>query len=82
MMIDQEINRVLKTYGSALERNEKRSLVEILDLSKRHSDACSEAVRLVPMHAILMTVLLEREKILLKLMQEVNELSSGESSEK
>lgn len=82
MMIDQEINRVLKTYGSALERNEKRSLAEILDLSKRHSDACSEAVRLVPMHAIMMTVLLEREKILLKLMQEVDELSSGESSEK
>ena len=75
MMINQEVNRVLKTYGGALEKKERRKLEEILDLSKKHPDACSEAVRLVPMHAILMTVVLEREKKLHELLQDVGELA-------
>ena len=66
---------MLKTYGRELEKNERKTLGKILELAKRHPDAFSEALRLVPMHAILMTVLLEREKKLYELMQDVDELS-------
>ena len=75
MMINQEVDRVLKTYGRELEKSERKTLGEILELAKKHPDACSEALRLVPMHAVLMTVLLEREKKLYELMQHVDELS-------
>ena len=62
MIIDREIYRVMRTFGKELSRRDKEALLEVLNRSKRHSDAISEAVRLVPMQAVLMVVLLEQEK--------------------
>ena len=66
MVIDSEVNRLASAYGSKLARKEKLELKSILELSKRHTHACSEAVRLFPFEAVLLAVLLEREKMLLK----------------
>ncbi len=64
MIIDKEIAFTVQTYGKKLGKREKGELNEILQLCKRHSHACSEAVRLIPMHAMLIAVLLEQEKML------------------
>jgi len=65
MVMDREIALIEQTYGKKLEtKRDREELDYILQLSKRHSHACSEAVRLIPMHAILMAILLEEEKTL------------------
>jgi hypothetical protein len=65
MVIDSEASNISTFYGKKLEDKKDRvRLNQILSLSKRHSHACSEAVRLFPIEAILMAVLLERQKII------------------
>ena len=65
MVIDSETTRVMRSYGKNLEdKRDKLRLNELLNLSKRHSHACSEAVRIFPIQSILMAVLLERQKLL------------------
>lgn len=68
MLMDMEIERVMKSYGKNLSRSDKESLYDALQLSKKHVDAFGESVRLVPAHAILITVLLEQEEQLQSLM--------------
>ncbi|MHB8566219.1 MAG: hypothetical protein ACYC7D_03610 [Nitrososphaerales archaeon] len=68
MVIDSETSRVMRSYGKKLENKKDRvRLNYLLNLSKRHSHACSEAVRIFPMQSILMALLLERQKALDKL---------------
>src|SRR5579885_2131508 len=65
MVMDQEIDRIMKTYGKKLpSKKEREELYEVLQLSKRHSHSCSEAVRLVPMHAMLLAIILEQGKMI------------------
>ena len=65
MVIDSETTRVMRSYGKNLEdKRDKLRLDELLNLSKRHSHACSEAVRIFPLQSILMAALLERQKLL------------------
>jgi hypothetical protein len=64
MVIDSEQRKIRDFYGKNLEnKRDRERLDRILNLSKRHSHACSEAVRLFPLESILMAVLLERQKI-------------------
>jgi hypothetical protein len=64
MVIDSEQRKIRDFYGKNLEdKRDRERLNRILSLSKRHSHACSEAVRLFPLESILMAVLLERQKI-------------------
>ena len=68
MVIDSEASNILTFYGGKLENKKDRvRLDRILNLSKRNSHACSEAVRLFPIESILMSILLERQKIIEKL---------------
>jgi hypothetical protein len=41
---------------------EQRALYDVLQLCKKHTQACGQAVRLVPFHGILMSLMLEQEK--------------------
>jgi hypothetical protein len=72
MVIGQEIDRVMRTFGKGLSsKREKELLNETLQLCEHYSYACSKAVKLVPMRSILMAIVLEHEKKLESLMQEL-----------
>ncbi len=65
MVIDSELGKIHSFYGKKLEdKRDRERLSLILSLSKRHSHACSEAVRCFPTEAILMALLIERQKII------------------
>jgi hypothetical protein len=72
MIIGQEIDRVMRTFGKGLSsKKEKELLNETLQLCEHYSYACSMAVKLVPMRSILMAIVLEHEKKLQGLLQEI-----------
>ena len=63
MMIDIETRRVMSSFGRYLhDKKDRERLLNLLNLSKRHSHAGSEAIRLFPLEAILLSILLERQK--------------------
>ena len=63
MMIHIETRRVMSSFGRYLhDKKDRERLLNLLSLSKRHSHAGSEAVRLFPLEAILLSILLERQK--------------------
>ena len=68
MVISEEINRVLRTFGKNLPKREKLLLLETLQLCDKNSQACSAAVKLVPMRSMMLAVILEREKQLEKML--------------
>ena len=73
MVIDQEIEVLARTFGKKLPDKEERKLLrDTLQLCKRHSHSCSESVRLVPMHSILLAILLEQEKSLNEITNEIS----------
>jgi hypothetical protein len=83
MMIQIETDAFLRSYGKGLSgKQEQRALYDILQLCKKHTQACGQAVRLVPFHGILMSLMLEQEKQLRKLTDEMTALSSNSSIER
>ncbi len=75
MVIGQEIDRIIRTYGKALSsKQEKELLNQTLQLCEKYSYACSKAVKLVPMHSILMAIILAHEKEIELMAQELEEL--------
>jgi len=68
MVISEEINRVLRTFGKNLPKREKLLLLETLQLCDKNSQACSAAVKLVPMRSMMLAIILEREKQLEKML--------------
>ena len=82
MVIQQQVDRVMRTYGKKLPSREDRILLRnILDLCDSHSHACSRAVKLVPMRSILMAIVLEREKMLRKMLEESQQAPMIEGEE-
>jgi hypothetical protein len=82
MMIQIETDAFLRSYGKGLSgKLEQRALYNLLQLCKKHTQACGQAVRLVPFHGILMSLMLEQEKQLRKLTDEMTALSSNSSLE-
>ena len=76
MLIQGEIDLFLRTYGKGLSGDRERdALYNVLQLCKKHTQACSQAVRLVPFHAILMSLIFEQQKQLLALIDETSSLS-------
>ncbi len=76
MIIGQEIDRIMRTFGKGLpSKKEKELLNETLQLCEHYSYACSRAVKLVPMRAILMAIILEHGKKIEALVQQVESLS-------
>ena len=75
MLIQEEIDSFLRTFGKGLSSDRDRSMLyNVLQLCKKHTQACGQAVRLVPFHAILMSVILEQQKQLIALTDEVMNL--------
>ncbi len=64
MVISEEIARVMRTFGKKLSKKEKLVLLEMLQFCDKNSQACSAAVKLVPMRSVLLAVILERERLL------------------
>ena len=63
MVIDIETRRVMSYFGRCVhDKKDREKLLKLLNISKRHSHAGSEAVRLFPLEAILFATLLERQK--------------------
>ena len=78
MLIQEEIDLFIRTYGKGLSsEREKEALYNVLQTCKKHMPACNQAVRLVPFHAILMSVVLEQEKQLKELVDEFSILAHG-----
>ncbi len=78
MLIEQEVDFFLRTYGRGLSsKREREALYDVLQLSKKHTPACSQAVRLVPFHAILMSIVFEQEKQLRRLVDEFSTLEAN-----
>ena len=76
MLIQEEVDLFLRTYGKGLSsQREREAVYNLLQLCKKHTQACSQAVRLVPFHAILMSLILEQQKQLLTLIDETSSLS-------
>ena len=76
MLIQEEIDLFLRTYGRGLTGKQEREMMyNILQLCKKHTQACNQAVRLVPFHAILMSLIFEQQKQLLALIDETSSLS-------
>ena len=69
MVISEEIDRAMRTFGKKLPKREKLLLLETLQLCDKNSQACSAAVKLVPMRSMLLAVILEREKQLQKMLE-------------
>jgi hypothetical protein len=61
MVISKEVTRVMRTFGKKLSKKEKLLLLEMLQFCDKNSQACSAAVKLVPMRSVLLAVILERE---------------------
>lgn len=80
MLIKEEVDLFLRTYGKGLSgQREKETLYNLLQLCKKHTQAWSQAVRLVPFHAILMSLILEQQKQLLLLIEETTKLTPKQS---
>ena len=80
MLIQEEIDLFLRTYGKGLSgEREREALYNTLQFCKKHTQACSQAVRLVPFHAILMSMILEQQKQLGLLTEEVTALSPDDA---
>lgn len=78
MVIGQEIDRVLRTFGKGLSsKKEKELLNETLQLCERYSYACSTSTKLLPMRSIIMAIILEHEKCLQSLLSELEATSSS-----
>jgi hypothetical protein len=76
MLIQEEIDLFLRTFGKGLSSDrERQALYNMLQFCKKHTQACSQAVRLVPFHAILMSLILEQQKQLELLTGEVMTLA-------
>lgn len=74
MVINQEINRIMRTFGKKLSKEEKAILNQTLQRSEHYSFACSKALKLVPIRSILMAIILDHEKKIRSLTQEIEEL--------
>ena len=70
MVIAEETTRVMQTFGRKLPKKEKLLLLEMLQFCDKNSQACSAAVKLVPMRSILLAVILERERLLESLVRD------------
>ena len=73
MVIDREIERIMQTFGRGLTKQDRELLNETLQLCTRHSQACSEATKLVPTRAIFLAVFLEQEKRLQALVEKLEQ---------
>jgi hypothetical protein len=63
MVIGQEIDRIMRTYGKRFSSKQEKALLnQTLQLCENYSYACSKAIKLVPMHSILMAIILDHEK--------------------
>ena len=76
MLIQEEIDLFLRTYGKGLSgEREREAVYNMLQVCKRHTQACGQAVRMVPFHAILMSLILEQQKQLGLLTDEITTLA-------
>jgi hypothetical protein len=78
ILLQKETNLFLRTYGKGLSsEREREALYNVLQLWKKQTQACSQVVRRVPFHAILMSLLLEQQKQLVDLTDEITALSEN-----
>jgi hypothetical protein len=69
MVISQEISHAMQTFGKKLPKSDKLLLLETLQLCDKNSQACSAAVKLVPMRSIMLAIIIERERQLQKMLE-------------
>jgi hypothetical protein len=77
ILLQKEMNLFLRTYGKGLSSERREALYNVLQLCKKHTQACSQVVRRVPFHAILMSLLLEQQKQLVDLTDKITALSEN-----
>lgn len=71
ILVQQETELFLKTYGKGLSIRERELLYDLFQLCKKYIPSISQAVRLVPFHAILISILLEQEREILAVTNEI-----------
>jgi hypothetical protein len=72
MIIAREIDRVMRSYGSALpSRQEKACLNQTMQSCENYSYACSKALKLVPIRSIMFAIILDQEKEMQSITQDL-----------
>ncbi|HJU34045.1 MAG TPA: hypothetical protein VJ695_02880 [Nitrososphaera sp.] len=68
-----------KTFCNALDKSEKKDFDEMWDIAKNYMSACSNAVQLVPLHPIVISILFHHYKELKQCIMEVEQMALAPS---
>jgi hypothetical protein len=71
MQIDFEIERLVAKFGKDLDRKKRDKLRLMLDQSKKHSMASSQATSLFPVYSMIMAILCVQNEVLNDLEEEL-----------
>lgn len=72
MIISQEIDRVMRTYGKMLSSKQQKELLnQTLQQCEYYSWACSKALKLVPMRSIIFAIILAHEREMQSIAQDL-----------
>lgn len=64
-------------FRRALRKEDQRAFDEMFDIVKYHSAACAYASRSVPMESIVVSILIEHQKTIARLREQVKELQKA-----
>ena len=81
MVISEEIAHAIRTFGKKLPKREKLLMLETLQLCDKNSQACSAAVKLVPMRSMMLAIILEREKQFQKMFETLGRVNLAAEEE-
>ena len=65
-----------KPFRNALDKSERKKFDEMWDIPRLYITACSNSVKLVPLHPILMSILFHHYKELTQCMAQVKQIST------
>src|SRR5215211_6460321 len=65
-----------KPFRNALDKSERKEFDDMFDIPKSYISACSNSVRLVPLHPFIMSILFHHYKELIQLISEVEQIEA------
>jgi hypothetical protein len=71
-----------KDFRNALDKSQRKSFDEMWDIPRLYVSACSNSVQLVPLHPIIISILFQHYKGLLKRMKEVERIDARVNNSK
>ncbi len=78
MVLEAEIAKWKGFEGALPSKRDKEAFEELMNHCRRHASAAGAAVRLIPSEAMIMSMLLAHEKMILEMKKLVQELRNAE----